>query len=305
MVFFPYRADVGFNRWPIFTILVCLICVGVFTQQVWSEHEYRSSVNHFCNYGLSRNEQMLINYLPGEDKHLCTTLLRLRDSKDPEKDIRELAEHSQSVPFYRKRSDSVDYISSSLHEASRRFEREVPRNLTDDLSYDPSTFNVKRMITAAFTHADVFHLVFNLLFFYAFAASLEVIIGHVLFAGFVIVTAIGTHLAYAYAMRNAEHAIPTIGLSGVVMAMMAFLAVIAPTLRIRCFLWILIIVRRFNVPALLLAAFFVAENIYDLMHASANDPINYVAHVSGAVFGAIAGLVYRFSHREYLTAVVY
>ncbi|HEU4655503.1 MAG TPA: rhomboid family intramembrane serine protease [Steroidobacteraceae bacterium] len=305
MIFFPYRADVGFNRWPLFTFLVCVICIGVFVQQVWSEHEYRSSLMHFCNYGLSRNEKMLVNYLPTDDKSLCATLLRLRESKDRDGDMRELAEQSKSVPFYRKRSDSEDYIYTSLRDATRRLDREVPRNLTNDLSYDPSTLNVKRMVTAAFTHADVFHLLFNLLFFFAFAASLEVIAGHLLFAGFAIATAIGTHLAYAYSVRNAQDAIPTIGLSGVVMAMMAFLAVIAPTLRIRCFLWLLIIVRRIRVPAMLLVAFYVAENIYDYSHATVDDHVNYIAHISGAVFGAIAGVAYRFTHRAYLSEIVY
>lgn len=304
MLILPYRADVQLRRVAFLTILVCALCTFVFARQAWSEHEYRSALHRFCDQKLSRNERIVATYLPGEDRHYCAVLLEIRKAPDSQATIRTLAEASKPVPFYSNRGDSIDYIYSTLRESSRRFEREVPRNLTDDLSYDPGTLNLGRMVTAAFTHADTFHLVSNLVFFFAFAASVEVIVGYFYYFAFLLLTAVGTHLAYAYSMRGALQAPPTVGLSGVVMAMMTFLAVIAPALRIRCFFWFLIILRTFRVPIFVIAALYVVENIYDHMNAAADDHINYVAHISGAAIGALAGLVYRFSHREYLDRLV-
>jgi membrane associated rhomboid family serine protease len=272
----------------------------VFARQLWSEHEYRSALHSFCDQQLSRNERIVATYLQDEDRHFCAVMLDIRKAPEPQTVIRTLAEASKPMPFYRNRSDGIDYIYTTLLDSWRRFERTVPRNLTDDLSYDPGTFDIGRMVTAAFTHADTFHLVSNLVFFFAFAAAVEVIVGYSYYFFFLLLTVMGTHLAYAYSVHGAADALPTVGLSGEVMAMMTFLAAVAPSLRIRCFFWLLIIFRTFRVPISLIAALYVAENLYDYANVDPDDHVNYMAHISGAAIGALAGLIYRLTHREYL-----
>jgi len=301
MLFFPYKADVDLGRWPIMTLLVCGICIWVFARQALSAYAYGNALENYCNNRITREEQVAARYLDkAPNEHYCQVLLTIRESSNPKIAIQQMAAASKPTPFYRSREDSVEYVRGVLTASSQKFERTVPRNLTDELQYDPATLNVMSMLTAAFSHGGWWHLASNLLFFFAFAASVEVITGYLYYFAFIVVAAIGTHLAYAYSVRDVVAALPTVGLSGVVMAMMAFLATVVPTLSIRCFFWFLIFIRIFRVPALVLAGLFILQNVFDYMNVDPSDNVNYVAHISGAAIGVALGIVYRIRHREFL-----
>lgn len=284
------------------TLIVCAICVWVFARQTISENAYRMALEDYCTQQITRDEQLVLKYLGGQPyAHFCQVMLEVRDAPDKRAAIRKLADASKQTPFYKNPQDSSDYVYNTLLQSSQRFERAIPQNLTDNLQYDPDQLNVWRMVTASFSHADWWHLISNLIFFYAFAASVEVIAGYAFFFGFIFAAAIGTALAYSYSSLGAENALPTVGLSGVVMAMTAFLATIAPGLKIRSIFWFFFVfVREFRVPALAIAALYVVQ---DLFYYSQHDPastVNHVAHISGAAIGVLSGLVYRLTHREFL-----
>jgi membrane associated rhomboid family serine protease len=133
---------------------------------------------------------------------------------------------------------------------------------------------------------------------------MEVITGFVYYLAFILLTAIGTHVAYTYSVIGVEGALPTVGLSGVVMATMAFLATVLPSLRIRCLFWLFIFIRTFRIPALAIAALYILQNLYDYSSRDVDDNVNYIAHISGAAIGITAGLIYRFRQREYLSELM-
>src|SRR5215831_8597114 len=300
LLFVPYKADVELSRWPIMTLVVCAVCVWVFVRQVASAHAYESALDRYCNVEITRDERLALRYLDGAPNHYCDVLLDLRAAPDRGAAIRGLAENARPAPFYRNPADSVAYIENTLTESMRRFDRAVPNQLTERLHFDPNHPTVMSMITAAFSHASSWHLISNLIFFFAFAASVEVVTGYAFFLFFIVLSAIGTHLAYRYSVAGLSDAAPTVGLSGVIMAMMALLATIMPTLRIRCFFWLLIFIRILRVPALFIAALYIAENLVDYANRDPNDNVNYVAHISGAFIGIMTGLIYRVRREEFL-----
>ena len=183
MLLLPNKADVDLRRWPVLTILVCAICVWVFGRQAISDYRYRQALNDFCTHDVTRDENVAFRYLSeSPDQHYCEVLLKIRDAPDSKFAMREFAENARPIPFFEERADSTQYLYGVLSSSYRRFERKVPVNLTDQLHYDPNTLNFGRMITAAFSHGDWWHLVSNLIFFFAFAASVEVITGYLYFS---------------------------------------------------------------------------------------------------------------------------
>jgi membrane associated rhomboid family serine protease len=301
MVLFPYKADVDLGRWPVMTLIVCAICIWVYSRQAYSEYRYERALVRYCNSNITRDEQLVLRYLTDDkQKHYCQVLLEIRRAPDQKGAILELAQAARPIPFYPNGTDSFDYINRVLGNSYARFDGAVPRNLTDRLHYDPKHPTLLTMLTAAFSHGDWWHLTSNLIFFFAFAASVEVITGYFYYLGFIVFAAIGTHMAYTYSVQGVEGALPTVGLSGVVMAMMAFLATVVPTLSIRCFFWFVVIFRTFRVPAMAIAALYILENIFDFTNRDPDDNINYIAHISGAAIGIAMGLIYRLRHQEYL-----
>ena len=66
-----------------------------------------------------------------------------------------------------------------------------------------------------------------------------------------------------------------------------------PRAKICSFYWFLLYIRRFTLPVLVIAAWYIGWNVYDLTHRDPDSHINYMAHVSGAATGIVLGLVYR------------
>jgi membrane associated rhomboid family serine protease len=219
-------------------------------------------------------------------------------SDDPDSAIRKFAEQGKPVTGLSPQS-SFRQKQSVIAERYRDFQRRVPTYNTQQLWYQPRSWSVWHMITAAFAHASWSHIVGNLFFFIAFAVTVEVIIGPLLFAAVILSLAIGTHTFYSLAMLGTAQPLPTVGLSGVVMGVMALFAFFLPHGRIKCFFWFLVYFRVFAVPAWLLFAWYAGWDTYELLVTpDQRSGVNLVAHVSGAAIGYLVGVAFFRSHRK-------
>ena len=153
------------------------------------------------------------------------------------------------------------------------------------LAFHPDQLDPLKMFTSVFTHADVWHLVGNLFFFYCFARTVEMqmsFLGYLLaFVVFVLVTT----LAYA---ATAPLPVPTMGLSGVVWGFMGIFLLREPREYIAC--WVLFL-GKVSVPAAVFILGFLAFDVINF-RASAELGVNYAAHFSGFAAGALFKLLF-------------
>ncbi|MCU7843570.1 MAG: rhomboid family intramembrane serine protease [Candidatus Thiodiazotropha sp. (ex Monitilora ramsayi)] len=306
MIFLPYKMDLESNRIPVITLLICTVCVLVFWNQYLKDSQHNSAISQFCNESLERGEVILLRKIAHEDSgnHCNVIFEEIREAQNPEEKIEELAMQAEPIGAFSTDEDDYRYRYGRLEELYNQYELKVPKSLTGELAYNPKELNFVKMVTSTFSHGDVLHLLGNLLFFYIFSASVELLFGVSVYLVFIFIATIGTSLAYSYAMIGVNDALPTIGLSGVVMAAVAALAVMMPSARIRCLFWFLIIFKVFRIPALFLALWYIGWDIYE-MNSQGNDSyINYVAHVSGAGIGALFGLVYYLFRKNEIRASV-
>lgn len=313
MLFFPFRVDLNFNRIPLLTILVCVVCIYVYIQQGESSQKIEAATANFCEQTHERTFWIVIKKV---------SMLEIKDSN---KKINELFEGECKDVFYilhtskypdlvidayinrldldAIRGDAINsiYIRGMLEEKYREFRLSgVKKDLTTQLMYEPHSYNLVNMITAAFAHGSWEHLLGNLFFFFAFAASIEIILGMLSYVLIFGSLAIGTHLSYSLAMVNVNEALPTLGLSGVVMGMIGVFVYLMPKVNIRCFLWFFVLFRIVKVPAYLLAAWYVSWDIYALYSVQDQSAINFIAHVSGATIGFGLGLIFLVDRKEEL-----
>jgi membrane associated rhomboid family serine protease len=302
MFFFPYRLDANTRRWPVLTLLICILCALVYWQQYSVDRQYVQALKRFCLEDLSQRELAWLNRVPAERRDSkCGFLLEsIRETGDAGSEIERLAALTRPIKLFTSEQENRKHVETQLTEIYRKFERDVPEPLTRDLVYDPHDLNVIKMFTATFSHGSLLHLVGNLLFFYIFGAAVEMALGSLVLLGFVVVTTLGTSLAYSYSMSGVEGALPTLGMSGVVMAAVAALGVMMPAVRIRCFFWFFVFFRVYRIPALVLAVWYVGWDIYEINRLGDNSYVNYVAHLSGAAMGAALGLYYLVFRRELL-----
>ena len=302
MFFLPYKLDSDLNRIPFITIFFCLLSIFIFWNQYRQDLGYKNGVEKFCNENIQRNDLILIRKVTHKETgNQCEKLFEsIRNAPVPEEKLNELALQSDPIGSFANTEDDYSYRLVRLEELYRQYEYTVPKNLTLELAYDPKDMDLVRMLTSTFSHGDILHLLGNLLFFYLFSSSVEFLFGSLLYFGFILAATVGTSIAYSYSMLGVEDALPTIGLSGVVMASVAAMAVMRPTAKIRCFFWFFIFYKIFRIPALLLAVWFIGWDIYEMNLYGNDSYINYVAHVSGAGIGIVFGAVFLVFRRDYI-----
>jgi len=300
MLFFPFRVDLNFNRIPLLTILVCVACLFVFIKQEASFEEMQKASKQYCQKDHERMFWLVIEKVYGErDVEACSNVFyHIHSFKYPEQRINELVGQADKFNSRTEVSSRI-IIRGMLEEKYREFKLSgVKNDLTAQLMYEPHSYNLVNMITAAFAHGSWDHLLGNLFFFFAFAASIEMILGMLRYTLIFASLAVGTHLSYSLAMMNINEALPTLGLSGVVMGMIGVFVYLMPKINIRCFLWFIIIFRIVKVPAWLLAAWYVSWDIYALYFSDGQSAINFIAHISGATIGFGLGLIFLIERKE-------
>jgi len=306
MLFFPFRVDLNFNRIPLLTILVCLVCLFIFIKQEASFDEMKKAANEYCQLEHERMFWLVIEKVYGErDSEACSDVFyHIHSYKYPEQRIDELVEQADTFNSRTEVSSRI-IIHGMLEEKYKEFRASgAKKDLTAQLMYEPHSYNLINMITAAFAHGSWDHLLGNLFFFFAFAASIEMILGMMRYVFIFASLAIGTHLSYSLAMMNINDALPTLGLSGVVMGMIGVFVYLIPRTNIRCFLWFFVIFRVVKVPAWLLAAWYVSWDIYALYFSENQSAVNFIAHVSGATIGFALGLIFLVERKEEITQEV-
>lgn len=289
-MFLPYRAQITLYRFPVLTVLVALLCIGIYTAQFLNQRAVFSGVSRFCDTPPERDLAAAIQRIYGtaDSRHCARLLVEIYRDPSESAAIQRLAAKA-GVTRGVVNGNLDDYYADILRDAYRTFRRDTPANLTARLWYVPQSWNVGRMLTAAVAHGSWGHLVGNLFFFFAFAATIEILLGPVLYLGVLLVLAIGTHATYSLATAIQPDALPTLGLSGVIMGIIALFTYFLPRARIRCFLWLVVIFRRFAVPAWLLAVWFIGWDVYSQMTGGAGNT-NLIAHLSGAALGLLLGV---------------
>jgi membrane associated rhomboid family serine protease len=130
--------------------------------------------------------------------------------------------------------------------------------------------------TSGFVHADLTHLLFNMMTFYFFAFELEKRIGTVAFAALyaigLVTSDVGTYFKHRHQPEYAS-----LGASGAIAAVLFAFVVYFPT---RSFLILPIPI---PIPAPLFAVLYLAYSWYSARHARGR--INHDAHIGGALAG--------------------
>ena len=143
------------------------------------------------------------------------------------------------------------------------------------------------ILFSTFMHAGFLHIIGNMLFLWVFGNNIEDYLGHAKFFIFYLLG--GLAASFAHILPNLDQAVPTVGASGAVAAVMGAYIVLYPHARVNVLLPIFIIWTVFQMSALaVLGLWFLYQFLIGLQEASGGaTAVAWLAHVGGFAFGLI------------------
>jgi len=153
------------------------------------------------------------------------------------------------------------------------------------LLVDPKT--VYRIFTAMFTHADIFHIFFNMYFLYVFGRAVEKTLGHARFLALYLMSGVLAaifHTVFIYLQNPADLAIPSVGASGAISGVLGAYMLLYPGTRLTACFFLFIFPLCFEMLAAYYILFWFAVQVLEGSIAF-NSNIAFFAHAGGFLAG--------------------
>jgi len=260
-------------------------------QSDWSDFVH--AIDRYCGKQQSHlTEMLMIRVDEVRGAEFCGEVMyQLSQSESANEDIEEIVASLRPLSGFNP-DDSREYVTQMLNDELRLFRRIVPEDPDNNFAYNTESWNPLHMLSASFAHGDWPHIIFNLIFFFAFATTVEALIGPLAFVAFIIISSliIGVTDSIVSELTDGHHW--TLGLSGVVMGMMGLFAYLLPRGKIRCYYWFIVIFGSVAVPGWMLAVWYIGGDILQLLSSDDHGTINVLAHVAGGISGFFYGFFF-------------
>jgi membrane associated rhomboid family serine protease len=153
-----------------------------------------------------------------------------------------------------------------------------------------------------FLHANIPHIVGNMLFLYVFGDNVEDAFGHIRYLLFYLICGFAADFVHILSLTTpGELAIPTLGASGAISGVMGAYILMYPRARIQT-LVLAYIITVVSIPAVFFLGFwFLLQLLYAWLEIGGG--VAYWAHIGGFVAGAVLALIVGRKKRKQLKPV--
>ena len=157
-------------------------------------------------------------------------------------------------------------------------------------------------LTSMFMHGGILHLGGNMLFLWIFGNNVEDAMGRVKFVVFYLLG--GLAALAAQILIDADAAVPTIGASGAVAAVLGGYILLYPAARVITLIFVIFFFTIIELPAMVILGFWfltqLAFGFYGLANPAGDaGGIAYFAHIGGFVFGLAAIKLFASKTKDY------
>jgi membrane associated rhomboid family serine protease len=156
--------------------------------------------------------------------------------------------------------------------------------------------------SSMFMHGSILHLGGNMLFLWIFGNNVEDAMGRVKFVLFYLLGGLAALAAQVLVETNA--AVPTVGASGAVAAVLGGYILLYPRARVVTLIFIIFFFTILELPALLILGFWFVQQIAFGVYGVANPAgggggVAYFAHIGGFAFGLLAIKLFASRTKDY------
>ena len=159
---------------------------------------------------------------------------------------------------------------------------------------DPQPSTWITLFTSMFMHGGLLHIAGNMLYLWIFGNNVEDSMGRMRFLAFYLLG--GLVALAAQTAIGPDAAVPTIGASGAVAAVLGGYLLLYPRARVTTLVILIFFITFIQLPALLVLGFWFLLQLYQgVFEPAAGSGVAYFAHIGGFVFGLL--LIKAFANR--------
>ena len=161
----------------------------------------------------------------------------------------------------------------------------IPQNIIGFQSNQPIPAYLT-ILTSMFMHGGVFHIAWNMLYFWIFGNNIEESLGHIRFILFYLFC--GVVAALSHILLSPDSNVPMIGASGAVSGMLGAYILLFPMAQVRTIVLLGFYITVVRIPALIVIGFWAIIQVVSGLLSQGNAAqggIAFFAHVGGFVAG--------------------
>lgn len=145
------------------------------------------------------------------------------------------------------------------------------------------------IFSSMFIHADLFHLLGNMLYLWIFGDNIEYVLGHLRYLLFYVVVGIGAALMQVFFFPESK--IPMIGASGAISGVLGAYLLKFPRNRVSILLFFFIFIKVIKVPAVMAISLWIFFQLYNAYFSDVavleKGGVAWFAHIGGFISGFI------------------
>ena len=235
MLIVPLSPDLRVGYRPVITITIVVLCIVLHILHVESQKRIEEAAINYCEKFPDQWLSTTSEYMIEAGLEECGETLSILYRRDGRYFIEDYLRDADVGPGQSEFEKELERLLEYYDE----FSATAPSSMKAEMIYHPDSPNPIRMLTSGFLHADWSHVIFNMIFFLAFATALEVLIGNaLLYIGIMATISIASGVAYSLYTFLFDYPYPSLGFSDVVMGMIGLSAYLMPRARIRTFIWL-------------------------------------------------------------------
>jgi membrane associated rhomboid family serine protease len=260
----PIRDNISTRRFPVVTVAIIAICVAMF---------FGFQKAHWSGSGFAVDDGRTVEYayIPYEFTHMgkdCGNRAVLDDGQQVSSESTALCQGKR--------------VSGATNAGP------VDGTVRKVLAPEDQPNVWLTVLFAMFMHGGLLHIAGNMLFLWVFGNNVEDSMGRVRFVAFYLLGGIAATLLQT--VVNPDSAVPNLGASGAIAAVLGGYALLYPRARVATLIFIVFFVTVLELPALLVLGGWFVLQLLDASVASGGDVggVAYFAHIGGFLFGLAA-----------------
>jgi membrane associated rhomboid family serine protease len=295
---FPLNSKPDWRNPPWLTLLLIFVnCVVYFGFQRSEEHGWDKAAAYYTETDLPRLEvpryvEILKRSDAADDRRLVEYIER--DTKG--RAIAGLIRHMEQDRRFQNEvradrivaADDPDYARWRVQRT--RFEQLKPTPFTNRWASNPADWQPITLITAAFLHVSVGHLLGNMVFLFVFGYTVELALGRSRYLLFYLLAGCAGEVGDLIARWGSQSI--GLGASGAISGLMAMYAMIYGRRRIRFFYQLMFYFDYVKAPAIILLPAWIAHEFLQ-QWLNPDGGVAYMAHAGGLIGGALLLAVHK------------